>query len=66
MIVEIVVTLVGFYYYSADEETCMIEKENNSSAFTAFCMMYGSYLFLFMQFFVGRYYQIASSKRKAA
>jgi len=43
MIVGIVVTLVGLYYYSADE-TCMIEKENNTAAFTAFCMMYGSYV----------------------
>ena len=61
MVVGIVVTLIGFYYYSTDE-TCMIEKENNTAAFC----MYGSYLFLFMQFFVGRYYQIASSKKKAA
>jgi elongation of very long chain fatty acids protein 6 len=61
MIVGVVVTLLGFYYYSTDE-TCTIEKENNTAAF----VMYGSYLFLFMQFFVGRYYEIASTKKKVA
>jgi elongation of very long chain fatty acids protein 6 len=61
MIVGVVVTLLGFYYYSTDE-ACTIEKENNTAAF----VMYGSYLFLFMQFFVGRYYEIASTKKKVA
>ena len=58
MIVGVVVTLLGFYYFSTDE-SCMIEKENNTAAF----VMYGSYLFLFMQFFVGRYYKIARKKK---
>jgi elongation of very long chain fatty acids protein 6 len=58
MIVGVVVTLLGFYYFNTDE-SCMIEKENNTAAF----VMYGSYLFLFMQFFVGRYYKIASKKK---
>lgn len=52
MIVGVVVTLMGFYYYMKDE-TCNIHKENNTAAF----VMYGSYLFLFLQFFIGRYYK---------
>merc|ERR1712157_61648 len=52
MVVGIAVTLAGFYYYKTDS-TCGIEKENNSAAF----VMYGSYLFLFLQFFFGRYYR---------
>ena len=50
MVVGVAVTLGGFYYYKTDA-TCMIEAENNTAAF----VMYGSYLFLFLQFFVGRY-----------
>jgi len=52
MIVGVAVTLVGFYYYLTDP-TCEIERENNTAAF----VMYGSYLFLFLQFFIGRYYK---------
>lgn len=52
MIVGVFVTLAGFYYYSTDP-TCTIEKENNTAAF----VMYGSYLFLFLQFFIGRYFK---------
>jgi elongation of very long chain fatty acids protein 6 len=61
MVVGVVVTLLGFYYYNTDE-SCMIEKENNTAAF----VMYGSYLFLFMQFFVGRYKKSSASKKKTA
>jgi elongation of very long chain fatty acids protein 6 len=50
MIVGVAVTLVSFYYYKTDP-TCGIEAENSTAAF----IMYGSYLFLFLQFFVGRY-----------
>jgi elongation of very long chain fatty acids protein 6 len=56
MIVGVTVTLGGFYYYTTDP-TCRIEAENNTAAF----VMYGSYLFLFLQFFIGRY--ITSSKK---
>ena len=55
--VGVAVTLAGFYFYKTDP-TCSLEAENNTAAF----IMYGSYLFLFMQFFVGRY--CASSVKK--
>mmetsp|Transcript_18300 Transcript_18300/g.26277 ORF Transcript_18300/g.26277 Transcript_18300/m.26277 type:complete len:103 (+) Transcript_18300:692-1000(+) len=58
MVVGVAVTLIGFYYYQKDP-TCKIERENNTAAF----VMYGSYLFLFLQFFVGRY---VKAKAKAA
>eukprot|EP00529_Nitzschia_sp_RCC80_P030553 CAMPEP_0113501942 /NCGR_PEP_ID=MMETSP0014_2-20120614/33252_1 /TAXON_ID=2857 /ORGANISM="Nitzschia sp." /LENGTH=292 /DNA_ID=CAMNT_0000396621 /DNA_START=44 /DNA_END=922 /DNA_ORIENTATION=- /assembly_acc=CAM_ASM_000159 len=50
MVVGVTVTLVGFYFYKTDPR-CGIEKENNTAAF----VMYGSYLMLFLQFFIGRY-----------
>lgn len=59
MIVGVAVTLAGFYYYKTDK-SCQIEAENNTAAF----VMYGSYLFLFLQFFVGRYGQPSAKKRK--
>lgn len=52
MVVGVAVTLIGFYYYKTDP-SCRISAENNTAAF----VMYGSYLFLFLQFFVGRYVQ---------
>jgi len=52
MVVGVAVTLMGFYYYTTDP-SCKIERENNMAAF----VMYGSYLFLFLQFFIGRYYK---------
>jgi hypothetical protein len=52
MVVGVAVTLIGFYYYQTDS-TCNIQKQNNIAAF----IMYGSYLFLFLQFFIGRYYK---------
>lgn len=59
MIVGVAVTLAGFYYYKTDP-TCGIEKENNTAAF----VMYGSYLFLFLQFFFGRYSKTKGSKKQ--
>ena len=50
MFIGVAVTCLGFYYYKTDPN-CQIEAENNTAAF----VMYGSYLFLFLQFFVGRY-----------
>ena len=50
MVVGVLVTLSGLYY-NATDNTCHIEKDN----IIAGCVMYGSYLFLFAQFFVGRY-----------
>lgn len=52
MVVGVAVTLIGFYYFKTDS-TCNIQKQNNMAAF----IMYGSYLFLFLQFFIGRYYK---------
>jgi hypothetical protein len=60
MVVGVVVTMLGFYYYTADP-TCKIERENNTAAF----VMYGSYLFLFLQFFVGRYFKPKAQKQKS-
>uniref|UniRef100_A0A7S2N486 Elongation of fatty acids protein n=1 Tax=Helicotheca tamesis TaxID=374047 RepID=A0A7S2N486_9STRA len=61
MIVGVIVTLGTFYYYENDDNTenpCKVEKENNVAAF----LMYGSYLFLFMQFFIGRYFSVKVKK----
>jgi len=52
MFVGIIVTFVAFFYYSK-ESVCETKKGNNIAAF----VMYGSYFFLFLQFFVGRYYK---------
>lgn len=59
MVVGVVVTLLGFYYYTTDP-TCKIEKENNTAAF----VMYGSYLLLFLQFFIGRYFKPKVTMKK--
>ena len=48
--VGVFITLAAFYYYTTDP-TCMVEAENNTAAIC----LYGSYLFLFLQFFVKRY-----------
>lgn len=64
MVVGVAVTLAGFYYYTTDS-TCMIEKENNMAGF----IMYGSYLYLFAAFFIGRYFKgsvTVTPKKKAA
>jgi len=64
MIVGVAVTLIGFYYYNTEEQ-CAIQRENNVAAF----LMYGSYLFLFLQFFFRRYYSVkatAGSKATAS
>lgn len=61
MIVGVAVTLVAFYFFMNDPDgNCKIERENNTAAF----VMYGSYLFLFMQFFVGRYFAGAKKAKK--
>mmetsp|Transcript_28626 Transcript_28626/g.43994 ORF Transcript_28626/g.43994 Transcript_28626/m.43994 type:complete len:293 (-) Transcript_28626:38-916(-) len=55
MFVGVTVTVLAFYFYNTtewqDANSCYIRRENNIQAFA----MYGSYLFLFVQFFVGRY-----------
>mmetsp|Transcript_5221 Transcript_5221/g.6723 ORF Transcript_5221/g.6723 Transcript_5221/m.6723 type:complete len:317 (+) Transcript_5221:23-973(+) len=75
MIAGVAVTILSFYYYNkynsgsgrrddkhdgGGTNKCYIQKENNTAAF----VMYGSYLFLFLQFFVGRYTWGNLSKRK--
>lgn len=64
MVVGVIVTVIGFYYYKFEGDTCNIQKENNIAAF----LMYGSYLFLFAQFFIGRYFKVKAkaTKKKAA
>lgn len=56
MFIGVGVTIVAFYYYNnpVAGKTCHIQKENNVAAF----LMYGSYFYLFAQFFVGRYFQV--------
>jgi elongation of very long chain fatty acids protein 6 len=52
MIVGVIVTLVSFFYYTKHKQDgCQIDAVNNTAAFC----MYGSFLFLFLQFFIGRY-----------
>uniref|UniRef100_A0A7S1ZT57 Elongation of fatty acids protein n=1 Tax=Trieres chinensis TaxID=1514140 RepID=A0A7S1ZT57_TRICV len=65
MIVGVIVTLLAFYYYNTDtnkESPCQIQKENNVAAF----LMYGSYLFLFLQFFIRRYYSVKATTVRPA
>ena len=63
MIVGVTVTVASFYYYikeqSTEESNCEITMENNIGAF----IMYGSYLFLFCQFYFGRFV-VAPPKKK--
>lgn len=64
MVVGVLVTIFAFLYYD-EGKTCQIQKENNTAAF----IMYGSYLFLFAQFFVGRYFRVKTTttpKKKVA
>ena len=52
MIVGVAITIFAYYYYITEGPiNCKIQKQNNIAA----TIMYGSYLFLFAQFFVGRY-----------
>jgi len=61
MVVGVAVTVLGFIAYRRHEE-CSIKKENNVAAF----VMYGSYLFLFLEFFVQRYLRIRQRKEAGA
>jgi hypothetical protein len=62
MFVGVIVTMFAFHYYSNEKSqgTCKIQAENNIAAF----IMYGSYFFLFAQFFVGRYFQVKAKPTK--
>ncbi len=65
MVVGVIVTVFAFYYYYAEQsgerKPCGIKMGNNIAAF----LMYGSYLFLFVEFFVSRYFK-SKQRRKAA
>jgi elongation of very long chain fatty acids protein 6 len=65
MVMGVAITLTGYYFYSQEKKNggnCHLSQNNNTAAF----LMYGSYLFLFGQFFVGRYVaKPKSSKAKA-
>lgn len=62
MFIGVGVTIVAFYYYShpVEGESCHIRKENNVAAF----LMYGSYFYLFAQFFVARYFKVKVNGEK--
>mmetsp|Transcript_54620 Transcript_54620/g.116039 ORF Transcript_54620/g.116039 Transcript_54620/m.116039 type:complete len:307 (-) Transcript_54620:170-1090(-) len=68
MAVGVSVTALGFYFYSNPEEgrICNIQKENLTAGF----IMYGSYFYLFLHFFLTRYIKIkveqgSMAKKKA-
>mmetsp|Transcript_3060 Transcript_3060/g.3089 ORF Transcript_3060/g.3089 Transcript_3060/m.3089 type:complete len:107 (+) Transcript_3060:791-1111(+) len=53
MIAGVIITMLNFYFSTYDpENTCNIGWQSLLSGF----IMYGSYLFLFSQFFLKRYY----------
>jgi elongation of very long chain fatty acids protein 6 len=58
MFVGVTFTVLNFIYVGSDQ--CTISHSNNLAAFG----MYGSYLFLFLQFFISRYF-VKSSQKKA-
>ena len=63
MIGGVIVTVLSFYFYNkheGDRSRCFIQKQNNLAAF----VMYGSYLFLFCQFFFMKYLGNNSSIEK--
>jgi len=63
MFVGVGVTLVAFHYYRNPGEgskPCHIRKENNVAAF----LMYGSYFYLFAQFFFQRYFVVVGGEAK--
>jgi len=59
MVVGVSLTVIGCYLlWFNPQPNCFLTPDNNVAAL----VMYGSYLFLFMQFFVGRYFRSSSSK----
>lgn len=62
MFIGVGVTIVAYYYYShpVEGKTCYVRTENNVAAF----IMYGSYFYLFAQFFVARYYTVKMKGEK--
>jgi len=61
MVIGVALTIAAYYYSSIESSTpCHIGMNNNIAAF----VMYGSYLFLFAQFFVRRYFKKYTAGRK--
>ena len=60
MVVGVAVTVIGFYFswWNKHPEGCFLTPDNNVAAL----VMYGSYLYLFLEFFLLRY-QIKSSSK---
>lgn len=59
MVVGVLVTIIGFYHYMVEEpKDCHINYQNTVAAF----LMYGSYLVLFLKFFIGRYSSVKPKK----
>ena len=62
MVVGVCVTIAGAIISMQQGESCHLRHENNTAAF----VMYGSYLFLFAQFFVGRYLRVSTKAPRVA
>jgi hypothetical protein len=60
MVVGVAVTVLGFWLAPSYEKECSLKSENNIAAL----IMYGSYLLLFVQFFLQRYFGSKSKKAK--
>merc|ERR1712154_89634 len=61
MVVGVVVTSLNIYYFMTDSSgTCNL----SGKALFAGIIMYGSYLFLFLQFFLGRYKFLGSANKE--
>ena len=60
MVVGVAVTVLGFILAPKFEKECALKSENNIAAL----IMYGSYLLLFLQFFVKRYFSRPKKQSK--
>ena len=61
MVVGVSVTVAGCYLLLVEKpENCWLRAENNYAAL----IMYGSYLFLFLEFFLQRYFKKPKSTKK--
>jgi len=59
MVVGVVVMCLTYYFSTQESsDTCNVNQENNLAAF----LMYGSYLFLFLEFFLKKYFTVRTKK----